>query len=150
MKKHFTATVYIVSKIDNEYKVLLHYHKKLKIWIAIGGHVEKNENPIETALREVKEETNLKIKILNNKKLLKLKGINEIILPVAVVEEDVPEYWDEPFHQHIDLIYFAFCENPKKLKMEEESRWFSKKDLKSAHLNKEVLILAERALDSYV
>ena len=44
MKKHFTATVYIVSKIDEEYKVLLHYHKKLLIWIAIGGHIEKDEN----------------------------------------------------------------------------------------------------------
>lgn len=150
MKKHFTVTAYVVSKIDGEYKVLLHKHKKLLIWIAIGGHIEKDENPIEALLREVKEETNLKIKVLNKKKLLKLKGIQEIITHVALVEEDVPQYQDEPFHKHMDLIYFAFCETPKKLKIDSEFKWLSKKDLKSAGLNIEVLKFSIQALESYV
>lgn len=35
-------------------------------WCLPGGHVQKNEKPIEAAIREIKEETNL---ILNGKKL---------------------------------------------------------------------------------
>lgn len=158
MRKHFTATAYIVAKFKGEYKVLLHKHKKLNIWIAIGGHVEKDENPVEALQREVLEETNLKIKILNTKKLLKMKqasrfaieGINEILSPVALVEEDVPSYKDEPFHIHIDLIYFSFCKNLQKIKMNNKYNWFSKNDLKKAKLNKEVLKFATEALDSYV
>ncbi|HBQ50415.1 hypothetical protein A3B42_02065 [Candidatus Daviesbacteria bacterium RIFCSPLOWO2_01_FULL_38_10] len=56
MIKHFAATAYIVSKIDGEVKVLLHKHKKLGIWIGVGGHVEKEENPKQAVIREAKEE----------------------------------------------------------------------------------------------
>lgn len=149
MLKHFTATAYIVAKFEDEYKVLLHKHKKLNIRIAIGGHIEKDENPIEALKREVQEETNLKIKILNTKKLIKTKGINEIFPPVALVEEDVPAHKNEPFHIHMDLIYFTFCKNPNSLKMKEEYSWFSKNDLKKANLKKEVLKFATEALDAY-
>lgn len=158
MKKHFTATAYIVAKLGGEIKVLLHKHKKLNIWIAIGGHIEKDENPVEALQREVMEETNLKIKILNTEKLLKVKGINEIFPPVALVEEDVPSYKqslrsgdleNEPFHIHMDLIYFTFCKNPKRIKMEDEYGWFSRNELKKAKLKKEVLKFATEALDAY-
>lgn len=150
MKKHFTATAYIVAEVSDEIKVLLHKHKKLNIWIAIGGHVEKDENPVEALKREVLEETNLKIKILNTKKLLKTKGINEIFSPIALVEENVPAHKNEPFHIHMDLIYFTFCKNPKRIKMADEYGWFSRNDLKKAKLKKEVLKFATEVLDAYV
>jgi len=150
MKKHFTATAYVVSKIDGEYKVLLHKHKKLGIWIAIGGHIERNENPIEALVREVREETNLDIQLKIGKKLLKTKTINELIPPVALVEEDVPRYQGKPFHIHMDMVYFTFCKNPKKMKMDEDFSWFSISELKSAKLNTEVLKFSIKALESYV
>lgn len=150
MKKHFTATAYIVSKIAGEYKVLLHKHKKLRIWIAIGGHIERDENPIEALFREVKEETNLKIELINRKKLLKTKTINQLIPPDALVEEDVPEYQGEPSHIHMDMVYFTFCKNPEKLKMDGKFAWFSKIELESAKLNIEVLKFSIQALESYV
>lgn len=37
-------------------------------WGFPKGHVEKDETEYETALREVKEETNLDVKIINNKR----------------------------------------------------------------------------------
>lgn len=150
MKKHFTATAYVVSKFDGEYKVLLHKHKKLAIWIAIGGHIEKDENPVEALLREVKEETNLDIQLIRRKKLLKIKTINELIPPDALVEEDVPKYKNEPFHIHLDMVYSTFCKNPNKLKIDGEFGWFSKAGLKSAKLNIEVLKFSIEALKSYV
>jgi len=74
MKKHFTATAYIAARIDGEYKVLLHKHKKHGFWLGIGGHIEKDENPVEAVLREVKEETNLGISLIKEK-LLKIEEL---------------------------------------------------------------------------
>ncbi len=142
MKKHFTSTVYIVSKIDGEYKILLHKHKKYGLWIGIGGHIEKNENPTEALLREVLEETNLKIELLGRDKLLKTKGVEELVRPVAILQEKIPPFKDEKAHQHIDLIYFATCRDSKKINMGEQYNWFSKKDLKKIDLEKEVFYLA--------
>lgn len=150
MRKHFAATAYIVSKIEGKLKVLLHKHTKLGIWIAIGGHVEEDENPTEAVTREVKEETNLEIKLITTKrKLLKTDQISEQIMPQVVFEEKVPKYQDTEEHYHIDLIYFAFCKNPQKIKMVEEYKWFSKNDLKKAKLGKEVLEFAAKALGAF-
>lgn len=40
-------------------EVLLVFHKRLQLWIPVGGEVEANETPLEAALRELKEETGL-------------------------------------------------------------------------------------------
>lgn len=147
MKKHFTATVYIISKIDGEYKVLLHKHRKLNIWIAIGGHIEENENPVQALLREAKEETNLEISLINDEgKLLKTNQVEELSAPVTILEEKIPHYKDEPAHFHIDLIYFASCKNPEDIKMEEQYGWFSRSDLKRKQFDKEVGYLSIKIL----
>lgn len=147
MKKHFTTTAYIASKIDGEYKVLLHKHKKLNIWIAIGGHIEENENPIQALLREVKEETNLEINLIKNEgELLKTNQVEELSAPVTILEEKIPLYKDEPAHFHIDLIYFATCKNPKNIKIQEKYGWFSSSDLKRKQFDKEVSYLSRKIL----
>ncbi|NQT49759.1 NUDIX domain-containing protein [Candidatus Kuenenbacteria bacterium] len=63
LKKHFTASALIIE--DN--KALLLYHKKLDVWLYPGGHVEDNETPEQTVIREVKEETGLDIEIIGEK-----------------------------------------------------------------------------------
>lgn len=147
MKKHFAATAYIVSKINGECKVLLHKHKKLGIWIGIGGHIEENENPVQSLLREVKEETNLEISLINDEgKLLKTSQVEELLAPVAILEERIPHYRRENAHFHIDLIYFAFCKNPEKIQMSEKYGWFSPSDLKGKQLEKEVSYLSRKIL----
>lgn len=165
MKKHFTATAYIVAKIDGRHKLLLHKHKKHKLWLAVGGHIEKDENPTEALLREVKEETNLEITILKGK-LLRIDDVEELACPVAILQERLAPYKqslktksssgafklvykNEPAHYHIDLIYFAICKNPDKIKMKEQYAWFSRRDLKKLNLEKEVEYLI-RKLFNYV
>lgn len=143
MKKHFTATAYIVAKIDGEKKVLLHKHKKHGFWLGIGGHIEKDENPVEAVIREVKEETDLEIDLIRNK-LFKVDDVEELARPVAILEEHLSRYKNESAHYHIDLIYFAICKNPGKIKMKEEFNWFSKKDLEKLNLEKEVRYLIKK------
>lgn len=149
MLKHFTSTAYIVSKINGEFKVLLHKHKKHNLWIGIGGHVEEWENPEEALIREVKEETNLEIEFFK-KKLLKTQNVEELILPDVILQERLSAYKNEPSHFHIDLIYFTFCKNPERIKIREKFAWLSISELKSAKLNSEVLKFSIKALKSYV
>ena len=51
---------------DNKERILMIHRKKkdehTNLWLAPGGKVESNEAPCETAIREMKEETGLKIK----------------------------------------------------------------------------------------
>ena len=49
-------------------KVLLVYEKNMNFWGFPKGHMEKGENEIETALREVKEEVGLDVEIDNEKR----------------------------------------------------------------------------------
>jgi len=54
-----------VGILVHEDKVLLVKHKKLKIWLAPGGHVDEHELPHLTAQREVFEETGIKVKAVS-------------------------------------------------------------------------------------
>lgn len=53
--------------IENN-KVLLVYEKNGNFWGFPKGHMEKGENEIETALREVKEEVGLDVEIIDKEK----------------------------------------------------------------------------------
>jgi len=55
----FTVEVFIVHK----HKVLLRRHDKYKKWLSIGGHIELHEDPVEAAIREVKEEVGLEVEV---------------------------------------------------------------------------------------
>ena len=63
MERHHTATAYVVSKGHT----LLLWHSFLKMGLPPGGHCEANEHPVETAIREAKEETDFTIEIMEQK-----------------------------------------------------------------------------------
>lgn len=103
-EKHFTTSVYI---LQNE-KVLLLMHPSLKKWLPPGGHIEKNETPIEAARREVKEETGLTITFLSDEHVwIKKWNAQSFHRPFLCLIEEIPPYQNKPAHQHIDLIYLA-------------------------------------------
>lgn len=53
-QNHFCSMV--LPYAPNDQTVLLGYHKKAEDWIPPGGHIEGEETPFETALRETGEE----------------------------------------------------------------------------------------------
>jgi len=57
---HYTASVFVLK----EDKLLMLKQTKSKFWLLPGGHIDDGELPHEAAIREVKEETNLDIEIL--------------------------------------------------------------------------------------
>ncbi len=54
--RHCTASAIIIGPRG----IILHNHKKFRIWIQPGGHIDQGENPWDCALRESAEETGLK------------------------------------------------------------------------------------------
>lgn len=50
---------------DKKGRVLLSHRRDLDLWTLPGGGVEKGELPTDAAIRETKEETGLKIKIID-------------------------------------------------------------------------------------
>lgn len=52
---HVTASAFVVSSRG----VILHRHRRLGIWVQLGGHVELGEEPEAAARRETAEETGL-------------------------------------------------------------------------------------------
>jgi 8-oxo-dGTP pyrophosphatase MutT (NUDIX family) len=62
--RHFTVAVFVVW----EGKVLLHFHRKLEMWLPPGGHIERDELPDQAAVREVLEETGLRVELVGEKR----------------------------------------------------------------------------------
>ncbi len=99
--RHFTATTIIVNKN----RALLHLHKKLGIWIPVGGHIDRDELPEEAAIREAKEESGLVIALYNPDKQIPMAKVKQLFRPMHILLEDINQ-----FHQHIDLVYYAYSD----------------------------------------
>jgi len=115
----WTAGVYIV----HNNKVLIRKHDKYKIWIHVGGHVELDEDPIEAAIRECKEEVGLDIKIFDAGER-----------PPNMLESD--KYLPNPAHmnihhlagmdndhRHIDLLYYATSDSDVVVPENDSDEW---------------------------
>ena len=65
MKREFCASVFVVNPVDK--KILLCHHQRFERWVQPGGHIEDDELPEETALRETYEETGVRVKLLGER-----------------------------------------------------------------------------------
>jgi len=102
LERHHTATAYVVAGD----RTLLLWHAKLGMWLPPGGHAEANEDPVQTARREALEESGLEVRVIPPPDLLDC-AVPEVLPPPAVILiEDIVRD-DQPFHQHIDHVYFT-------------------------------------------
>ncbi|MBU0618724.1 NUDIX domain-containing protein [Patescibacteria group bacterium] len=138
--RHFTATTVIIYKN----KVLLHLHKKLGIWLPVGGHIDRDELPQEAALREIKEEAGLDVELYSADKKIDFGNAKQLMRPVHIILEDINE-----FHQHIDFIYYAnantFRLNPEDGEVS-DLKWFTEDELEKVKMPVNVKELSLEAL----
>lgn len=94
--RHFCASVLVINPEDK--KILLVRHKKFGKWVQPGGHIEENEFPEEAALREVFEETGIKVQLIGDR----FPREDDFIRPLAVQRNR-----SKQGHIHIDFFYHA-------------------------------------------
>jgi 8-oxo-dGTP pyrophosphatase MutT (NUDIX family) len=137
--RHFTVAVFVVW----EGKVLLHLHRKLGIWLPPGGHIERDELPDDTAVREVFEETGIRVELVGERRE-DIEYPVQLHRPAGVQLENIA-----PGHQHIDLIYFARPRGSVEIHADysqDRVGWYGSEDWDRMCVNAEVRGWCERAL----
>ena len=122
-----------------------YWHKKLKRWLPPGGVIESHERPDEAALREVKEEVGLDVKLIGFQ-APSLPDVELIHAPIHIQIEHNPHGDD-----NIDFIYYAEpCSSDQTILLNEQEitkcLWFTHEDVLSEIPEKEVQANALRAL----
>ncbi|MFA6586314.1 MAG: NUDIX domain-containing protein, partial [Candidatus Paceibacterota bacterium] len=98
-KIDYCVEVFIVYKD----KILLRMHDKYKIWLSVGGHIESDEDPIQAAIREAKEEVGLEIKIIDNR----LLPNDESDYKMLITPRYLGSHYVNDIHKHTIFVYFA-------------------------------------------
>ena len=121
-----TTTAFIFHKN----KILFVLHKKLNKWMHVGGHVKKNEFFDEALKREILEEVNLNVEIINLNLNLVSKPLKGMI------------FFKQPFFIHgiekdgqkkISIDYICLAKEPIQIKLQSNElsdyKWLTLKDI---------------------
>ena len=115
---HFTASAFIVNKERN--KMVVVYHIINDGWIYPGGHADGEEDLLKVAIREVEEETGLKVKVLDD---------NIYAIESAPVKGHIKHGKYVSAHLHLDVIYIMEADDKIPLKYKEDEskgvKWIS-------------------------
>ena len=119
---HYTASVFVLK----DDKVLMLKQTRSKYWLLPGGHIDDGELPHEAIIREVKEETNLDIKILQvPDEKARTKIVTPLPVPFAIRLMPCGDKKD------IDFLFTSeVIGGDLKIDHElEETKWFTKEEL---------------------
>ena len=106
---HFTASAFVVNK--ERTKMVVVYHIINDGWMYPGGHADGEEDLLSVAVREVEEETGLKVKVLDN---------NIYSIQSAPVKGHIKHGKYVSAHLHLDILYIMEAEDTIPLKYREE------------------------------
>lgn len=118
--REFLSTVFVVR----DGKVLMTWNNKVNNWIPIGGHIEANELPCDSVIREAKEESGLDVELVAPFDESKTANL---VQPVHIHLDHIKED-----HKHINLVYFGIVKGGECFKIDDEGkelRWFSMEEL---------------------
>ena len=145
LPKDFTVTVFVVKGEE----VLLVKHKKLGLWLPVGGHIDDGEHLEEALEREMMEESGLKVDLVAER-FDETKG--EGVMPMPIPFQVQLEHIDGK-HEHIDFIYAAkYLGGEIRLaeKEHEDIKWFSLEEIEgdeTGQISKDTKFLARKAVD---
>ena len=103
---HFTASCWLVSR--DGARVLLTHHRKLGLWLQLGGHADGERDLALAALREAQEES----------------GLSGLVIEPAIFDLDrhwIPDHKSVPAHWHYDVRYVVHAGDDEAYTISEES-----------------------------
>ena len=115
---HMTASAWVTNK--NHTKILMAYHNIYKSFSWLGGHCDGNENCLEVAINEVKEESGI-----NN-----VKAISDKIFSIEALTVDghIKNGEYVPCHLHLNVTYLLEADDSEELIVKEDENsaveWF--------------------------
>lgn len=119
---HMTSSAWIVNKTRD--KVLMAYHKIYKSFSWLGGHSDGNENLLEVAIKEAKEESGLTHVVPLSKEIFSLE--------VLTVDGHIKRNQYVSSHLHLNVTYLLEADEEEKLIVKEDENsklcWFSLDD----------------------
>ena len=155
--RHFTVTAFVSARG----RTLLHWHRKVGLWLPPGGHIEPNETPVEAVLREALEETGMQVEIVPTAASFAYPDPPQLPVPATMMIEPIRAFGGESAHHHMDLIYFT---RPRDLEDAAQNatpsgswRWIGRGELEddapqtfddvSARISEDVRMLGMAAID---
>ena len=107
---HFTASNWIVNK--ERTKVLMVYHNIYDSWAWTGGHCDGEEDLLNVAIREAKEETGIN----------SIRPLSEEIfsLEILSVDSHIKNNKFIPAHVHLDFCFLLEADENEKLKVKKD------------------------------
>ena len=132
---HFTGSGWVVDETHEWY--LMTHHRKLNLWLQLGGHADGNNNLLEVAINEIKEESGL----------TKLKTVSNKIFDLDI--HSIPKYKDTPKHYHYDIRFLLKTErNKEKIVVSRESydvQWVHKSKILQKNNEKSIKRMLEKS-----
>ncbi len=133
---HITASAWLLNP-DGK-KVLLTHHKKLNMWLQLGGHADGESDVLKVALKEAQEES----------------GINEItIVDSHIFDIDIhliPAIKNDPPHYHYDVRFVLQAAHENYIVSDEsnELAWLSFADILDPSTNIDISVkrMAQKSL----
>ncbi len=131
---HVTSSAWL---FDTERKrVLLTHHKKLDIWVQLGGHMEGESFVLESALREAREESGIE----------GIRACSEALFDIDIHE--IPQRGQNAAHLHYDCRFAFQTETSDAFQLTEEShelRWVEVGKVKALTDEASVLRMVEKS-----
>lgn len=147
MKRHFCASAFVIDPYTK--KILLIKHKKNGRWTQPGGHIENDETPEEAALREVYEETGLRVRLLGER----FPREEDFIRPLGI-QKNRRTLSDGEMHMHVDIIYAAVPNDDGKEQLNAEEsdaiEWFSREELEDIDCFPDIKITMDYILKNII
>jgi 8-oxo-dGTP pyrophosphatase MutT (NUDIX family) len=136
----------IAAYIYYDEKVLLIHHKKTGLWLPVGGHMDQNEVPDDAVHREVKEEVNLEVEIVNTDPMRASGAVRRVLAPPLCVNVH-----NVGSHDHCCFFYVCKAKDLDNFKINKDEildyRWHTKEDLLKEYINSDVREIALKGFE---
>lgn len=132
-KGHITASSFIVNS-DNT-KTLLMHHKKLNIWVQLGGHADGLNDVLEVAIKEACEESGLD----------DIRPVSKEIFDLDI--HKIPANGKDPEHLHYDIRFLLKTDKEFLIQKNDESNglcWFNQDEKNLPTKEKSILRMFQK------